>query len=322
MFDKITFKTTVAPKRLISKNLTQKHLDNPLYNRENLMNSKFIISGSLDSFVMPPITDFALRNLFHIENFNIFHYGFDSFTERQNFHSFLIMYTYSGQGSLTYQGKTYTLNVGDGAFINCMDYHLYKAMGTHWDTLIFHLNGPLLLAYHAQYMLNETALFHEEADGQLQKLLEKLLYIYSVPHLYRDWQASTCIDNLLNHLLLANAPSDSGKTNVPENIRYLLKYMENNYTQHMSLDYLADFACMNKYYLSKEFKKYTGFSPNDYLISLRINQAKELLKSTTLPAAKIAHEVGIHDINNFTNLFKKKTGMTPIQFRNSTQHFI
>ena len=95
--------------------------------------------------------------------------------------------------------------------------------------------------------------------------------------------------------------------------------MENNYTQKLTLDYLAEFACMNKYYLSKEFKKYTGFSPNDYLISLRINRAKQLLEGSSLPASKIAHEVGIHDINNFTNLFKKKTGMTPIQYRTTAQ---
>lgn len=42
-----------------------------------------------------------------------------------------------------------------------------------------------------------------------------------------------------------------------------------------------------------------------------------MLKSTTLPANKIAHSVGIHDINNFIYLFKNWIGMTPIQYRNS-----
>ena len=93
---------------------------------------------------------------------------------------------------------------------------------------------------------------------------------------------------MLNHLLLLTAPEEKGKINTPEYIRYLIKYMENNYTQKLTLDYLAEFACMNKYYLSKEFKKYTGFSPNDYLISLRINRAKQLLEGSSLPASKIA----------------------------------
>ena len=317
MFEKIPFHTIVAKERLLSRNVTKQDLENPVYNKENLMNSKFVISGSADSFQLPPVTNFALQNLFHMESFMIFHYGFDSFTERANFHSFLIMYTYSGKGSLTYQGKKYTLREGDGAFINCMDYHLYKADRTQWDTAILHLNGPLLLPFHTQFMQNGSPVFHEETTGKFQKLLENLLRLYSIPQLYRDWQVSTCIDNMLNHLLLLTAPQEKEKRTAPEYIRYLIKYMENNYTQKLTLDYLAEFACMNKYYLSKEFKKYTGFSPNDYLISLRINKAKQLLEGSSLPASKIAHEVGIHDINNFTNLFKKKTGLTPIQYRSN-----
>lgn len=169
MFEKIPFTNIVAKNRLLSKNLTKKDYENPVYNKENLMNSKFVISGSADSFQIPPITDFAVQNLFHVESFMIFHYGFDSFTERQNFHSFLIMYTYSGQGILTYQGKNYTLKEGDGAFINCMDYHLYKADRMQWDTAVLHLNGPLLAAFHAQYMQNGSPVFHEETNGSFQK---------------------------------------------------------------------------------------------------------------------------------------------------------
>ena len=77
-------------------------------------------------------------------------------------------------------------------------------------------------------MQNGSPVFHEETNGSFQKLLEHLLKLYSIPHLYRDWQASTCIDNMLNHLLLLTAPEEKGKINTPEYIRYLIKYMENN----------------------------------------------------------------------------------------------
>lgn len=256
-----------------------------------------------------------------MQDFNVFHYGFGSFTERRNYHSFLILFTYSGQGSLVYQNKTYVLSEGDGFFINCMDYHLYKVEGKSWDTAVLHLYGSLLPQLHAQYMSNGSALFHENITGKYQHYLEKLLYIYSYPHLHRDWQVSACIDNMLNHLLILSSQEAGKRNDTPQNIQFLMKYMENNYAEHLTLDYLASFANMNKFYLSKEFKKYTGFSPNDYLISLRINQAKTLLKTSSLPASKIAHQVGIHDLNNFTNLFKKKTGMTPIQFRKSDDIF-
>ncbi len=320
MFQNINFTKWIGPNRLSKNNVTEKYLSANIKNKENLLHSNFIISGSADHFPLPPITEFAAKNLFHMESFTLFHYGFDSYTERENFQSFLILYTYSGQGQLTYHGKTYILSEGDGAFINCSEYHLYKTLGNQWNVSALHINGPLLDALHTQYMQNESALFHEDLTGDFQLLLEKLLHLYDTPQLYRDWQTSTCIDNILNHLLLLNVQNVKDP-NVPDNIKYLIKYLNHSYTQHLTLDYLAKFACMNKFYLAKQFKKYTGFSPADYIITLRINKAKEMLKSTSFPAVKIAHEVGIHDINNFTNLFKKKVGMTPIQYRQSNFSF-
>lgn len=315
MFDKINLTTTTAKSRLSSRHVTEETLSNKSYVRENLLNSRFSISGSADCFTLPPISDFALQSLFHLEAFSVFHYDYGSFTERQNYHSFLILYTYSGKGTLEYHNRTYTMEEGDGFFINCMDYHKYQVDGNHWDTAVLHLNGPLLPDFHMQCIRNGYIAFHEPITGQYQNLLEQLLTLYSTPSPHRDWQASACINNILIHLLNLYSEETSRHTDFPENIAYLIRYMEHNYTSNLSLDFLADFCSINKYHLSREFKKYTGFSPNDYLITLRINQAKNLLQNTSLPASKIAHEVGIHNINNFMNLFKKKIGMTPIQFR-------
>ena len=315
MFDKISFFHKDALKPLISMNVDFDHLDETLYNRENLSNSAFFIRGSVDSFLNPPITDFALNNLYHMESFNIFHYSKGSFTKRQNYHYFLILYVYSGTGTLVYRDKTYHLDKNDGFFINCMDLHTYTATSDVWDVGVLHINGPLLPHFHAQYMQHGSPLFHEPTTGNFQQLLEELLRIYDVPHLHRDWQASNCLGNILTHLLVSSTSEGNTSRQIPQNIRYLMRYIESNYSSHLTLDYLAEFANMNKYYLAKEFKKYTGFSPNDYVISLRINQAKQMLLSSDLPASVIAHEVGIHDMNNFTALFKKKVGMTPTQFR-------
>jgi len=84
-----------------------------------------------------------------------------------------------------------------------------------------------------------------------------------------------------------------------------MKYIENNYSNNLTLEYLAEFSKIDKFYLSREFKKYTGFSPYDYLISVRIEEAKHLLSTTSLSAVKIGVSVGIVDFNNFTRLFKK-----------------
>ena len=316
MFKQIHFQTITLDFARTPRSRFGEEFASQKLSQENLINSDFYITGSVDLFKSPPITNYALSHLYHLQTFNIFHYGKSSFTERQNFQSFLILYTYGGHGSLNYRGKTWSLAEGDGALIDCREYHLYKTTVEFWDVAVLHLNGPLLPEFHQMYMQKQSPIFHIPLTGKLQYYLEQLLTFYARPHLYRDWQASTCIDNMLNHLLIVTSEEIRNKE-IPQNIQYLMQYLESNYTKHITLDYLADFANMDKYYLAKKFKKYTGFSPNDYLISLRINQAKTLLKMTTLPAVKISHEIGIHDTNNFTKLFKKKTGMTPIQYRNA-----
>lgn len=317
MFEGIHFEKSKTEKKLTSRKISYENAMERGYNVKAIANANFSLSGSVDAFPKPPVSDFAMAHLYFMEDFDRFYYQKHSYTERWNFNSFIIAYTYSGTGILRYAEKEYNLSKGDGFYINCNNYHYYEAISDVWDIAVLHIGGPLLPYHHGQFMQYTSPVFHEPLTGIVQEHLETLLGLYSQPILNRDWLASSCIDGLLNHLLKTKAMEAVKDSVMPENIRYLIKYMERNFTRPLTLDFLSDFANVSKYYLSREFKKYTGFSPNDYLITLRINKAKFLLSNTALPAIKIAHEVGIYDKNNFTNLFKRKTGMTPIQYRNS-----
>ena len=65
----------------------------------------------------------------------------------------------------------------------------------------------------------------------------------------------------------------------------------------------------------KIFKAYTGFSPNQYLIELRINKAKDLLRTTNMPINEVGFEVGFQSHYYFSKLFKEKSGQTPSDWR-------
>ena len=65
----------------------------------------------------------------------------------------------------------------------------------------------------------------------------------------------------------------------------------------------------------KLFKQYTGFSPNQYVIEMRINYAKKLLNETNLSVKEISFKVGFHSIYYFSKLFKKKCGKPPCNWR-------
>ena len=251
-----------------------------------------------------------------MQAFTIFHYRKGSFTRRQNFHSYLVLYTYEGTGTLEYNGAQYTLRSHDGILIDCRKPHFYEAV-EDWTVGVLHIQGPQAEYYCSRYESAFNPVFHENTSGRFHRYLEQLLEIYDSPSLHRDLRASHCIDGLLLYLLILSSNVNIQKRDVPKYIQQVMKHMELHFADPVTLDDLEKMTGTNKYHLSKEFKRYTGFSPHDYLIWIRINQAKVLLKTTSLPANKIAHEVGIHDINNFNYLFKKRLGLTPIQYRNS-----
>ena len=95
----------------------------------------------------------------------------------------------------------------------------------------------------------------------------------------------------------------------------VVDFLELNYRKKFSQQECADYFHVNKDYLSRAFKKYTGIGMARYLNNLRIEKAKELLRSTDLQVMEIADQVGYFDAKYFSRQFKLAVGLTPAQYR-------
>lgn len=93
--------------------------------------------------------------------------------------------------------------------------------------------------------------------------------------------------------------------------QYLLK----NYEKDITLKELSDTFYLCTSYLSSYFKKETGQTISDYLIMLRIQEAKKLLQRPELTVEEIAKKIGYSNGRYFSTLFKKMTGLSPVQYR-------
>lgn len=98
----------------------------------------------------------------------------------------------------------------------------------------------------------------------------------------------------------------------------IITYVNNNFTENLTLKSLATKFYVNPIYLGRVFKKKTGTLFNEYLTNLRIDKSKVLLKKTNRKVYEIASEIGFNDPNYFIAKFLKSEGITPSQFRKKT----
>ena len=108
------------------------------------------------------------------------------------------------------------------------------------------------------------------------------------------------------------ADEDSPAAMVMAQVR---RYLEDNYMFDLSLDSVGEILHISPAYLSAQFKKYQKMNFLDCLTELRINAAKELLADPFRSSAEVASMVGYEDASYFARAFKKRTGMTPTQYR-------
>ncbi|QJD86269.1 helix-turn-helix domain-containing protein [Cohnella herbarum] len=107
--------------------------------------------------------------------------------------------------------------------------------------------------------------------------------------------------------------------NIHPLVKTVLQYIDKNYAQEMSLKTLSATFNINAAYLGQLFKKTTGEIFSNYLNNVRIQKSKELLAATQLKSNQIATAVGFVNVNYFSNVFKKLTGVYPIEYRKSIQ---
>ena len=127
--------------------------------------------------------------------------------------------------------------------------------------------------------------------------------------------AAQLIHTLFTELIIQNTTAGLNSLQIPEYIRFVMKYIDLHFSEEITLELLADEVNISKYHLSHEFKRYTGLSVKEYLITTRLSYAKDLLKYSEKSVADITEICGIYHVSHFINLFKSREGCTPHTYR-------
>ncbi|HHV28957.1 MAG TPA: AraC family transcriptional regulator [Clostridium sp.] len=104
-----------------------------------------------------------------------------------------------------------------------------------------------------------------------------------------------------------------------ELIQASVNYINNNYERDISLKDIARYVFLSTSYFTRAFKEEMGISPINYLLQVRVERAKELLKDTDSRISDIALSVGFSNQQRFNDIFKKYVKLTPLQYRKNVQ---
>ncbi len=165
---------------------------------------------------------------------------------------------------------------------------------------------------------NESFVVSHDISMLIRMLLEE--------HKYKQPGHEFMIENL-NSLIIVNLirqikhnlPSKphNAPIGVKENIKKAIDYMNENYTGGISNAELSNLINMDKYRFIRSFKAQTGKTPYEYLLNLKVEKARKMLKGGNSSITEISMICGFSSHSHFTSTFKKKTGMSPTEYRES-----
>lgn len=98
------------------------------------------------------------------------------------------------------------------------------------------------------------------------------------------------------------------------NIERTIEYLHENYRSHYSLQDVARIANLSPYHFLRLFKNQTGKTPYAYLSDIKIEKAKELLRSKKYTVTEVCFLCGFNNVSHFAALFKRKVGCSPSEY--------
>lgn len=159
-----------------------------------------------------------------------------------------------------------------------------------------------------------SAAFYTDTGRAVQKIIEELFYeAEKQPYGYQEMLSLKLSEILLHILRLKNNDSTATKS-----FEYIINYLKDNYQEKINLADCAAQLHISYEYFRHKFKVITGLSPQQYLIESRLSAARGLLKSGNLNCTEIAYRCGFSTSAQFSALFRKRYGVSPLKFRRGT----
>lgn len=212
----------------------------------------------------------------------------------------------SGSGKTTINGTNYKYRKGSLAIIPPnVEHDEYTADETDVFCCLFDFKGFEIKLEKGVYYIPDP----EYLDRLISLILEIHIELHAKQHHYKLY-----LNFLLGQFIITFYRSLESSTPSKE-IEFACDYLNKNYNINVNLNILAEQTGYSYDRFRHLFKEKTGQTPYQYLLNVRIEKAKELLKNTDYSIQQIAKMSYLGDTYQFTKKFKARTNMTPLKYR-------
>ena len=228
-----------------------------------------------------------------------------------------------GELSLYLDNTEHLLCESEVAFIGSGVLHRATPRDCLYECVVFDLNqfvrnSPGRVGEYALFVLaGEIENRPVSGERELIVAVDALFGALLAAEPYHELRAYSAIAEILYLLYRTGRvqKSEHKRSGRRQSMTLVLDWIENNYTEHVSLAELARVAGSNEKYLCRFFKEYTGNSPVDYVNRLRVERTCLYMAEGDKSITDAAMDCGFNDMSYFCKIFKRYKGLTPREYR-------
>lgn len=246
-----------------------------------------------------------------------FYYEPGYYLQRNKYDSILMMHIIDGACTGVFEGRTFTASKDQIVLLDCYRPQEYGNRSAQMlDVVWLHFDGPLARSYYELLTAGGQNVLTLANTYPISHNMKKIISLFRESSPIREAYVSECITKMLTELLNGSPDkAESSDTSHAQVVENSLAYINEHFSEPISLEQLARASNLSLYYFTRVFSARTGFTPHQYLIATRLNSAKYLLQTPGIPIKEIAFGCGFNSESSFCSTFRKWEHMTPGEFR-------
>jgi AraC-like DNA-binding protein len=233
-------------------------------------------------------------------------------------HEYQLVYIIKGEGVFeSAHCKPVKIAAGSIMFLHPEEWHTYKpARQTGWDEYWLGFKGAAIdrLLQH-NFFSQKNPVLHIGFNEQIVALFKQGIEISSFQKTAYQQLLAGITGLLLGYIFYSEKNNAFRDKEIISHIEKARMMMRDNTEKKLTPGAIAKSLNISYSWFRRIFKQYTGFSPAQYQMEIKIQKSKELLTSTTMPIKEISFDLNFESTSYFVTFFKLKTGMSPTEYR-------